>query len=161
MRIEEEIKGSFRNDYHKGLINLIYTVKQLSYEFERSLKNHGVTEQQYNILRILRPLSENGAVSIGYIKERMLEKHSDVSRIVDKLLAKGLLERKENPHDRRQKAVSINENGIELLNEMYTCEIKGDQLLNALTAEEVFELNRILDKIRDGIRSGERDSKEN
>ncbi len=156
MKIEEELKGSFRNDYHKGLINLIYTVKQLSYEFERSLKKHGVTEQQYNILRILRPLSKNGAVSIGYIKERMLEKHSDVSRIVDKLWAKGLLERSENPHDRRQKAVSINEKGIELLDQMYTCEIKGDQLLNALTGEEVSELNRILDKIRDGITSVEK-----
>ena len=84
-----------------------------------------------------------------------------VSRIVDKLWAKELLERRENPHDRRQKAVSINENGIELLNQMYTCEIKGDQLLSALTAEEVFELNLILDKIRDGITSGEKEPKKN
>jgi len=58
MKIEDEIKGKFRNEYHKGLINLTYTAKQLSYEFYQSLKKHGLAEQQYNVLRILRGLTK-------------------------------------------------------------------------------------------------------
>ncbi|MBU2554572.1 MAG: MarR family transcriptional regulator, partial [Bacteroidetes bacterium] len=100
MSIEEEIHGRFRNEYHKGLINLTYTVKLLSYEFHKSLKAQGLAEPQYNVLRILRGFHSQAPLSIGFIKERMLDKDSDVSRIVDRLFEKGLLSRKENPDDR-------------------------------------------------------------
>ena len=53
MKIEDEIKGRFRNEYHKGIINLIFTVKQLGYQFLQSLKKYQLTEPQYNILRVL------------------------------------------------------------------------------------------------------------
>lgn len=149
MKIEDEIKGRFRNEYHKGLINLTYTAKQLSYEFFQSLKKHGLTEQQYNVLRILRGFRSEAPLSIGFIKERMLDKDSDVSRIVDRLLEKGLVSRRENPADRRQKSVEITGKGLELLNNMYNCELKADTLLNNLTLEEVNILNELLDKIRE------------
>jgi len=128
MSIEEELKGHFRNEYHKGLINLTYTAKQLSYEFFQSLKKYGLAEQQYNVLRILRGFRSEAPLSVGFIKERMLDKDSDVSRIIDRLFEKGFLNRTENPNDRRQ---------------------KSDTLLNNLTPEEINELNRILDKIRE------------
>lgn len=149
MRIEDEIKGRFRNDYHKGFINLTFTVKQLSYNFFQSLKQHGLTEPQYNILRVLRGFKSNAPLSIGFLKDRMLDKKSDVSRIVDKLYAKGLLIRTENENDRRQKAVNITPAGMNLLAKMDDCEKLVDTLLCKLNNEEIQELNRLLDKIRE------------
>ncbi|MEI7420906.1 MAG: MarR family transcriptional regulator [Prolixibacteraceae bacterium] len=148
MTIEEELKGRFRNEYHKGLINLTYTTKQLGYEFFQSLKKHGLAEQQYNVLRILRGFRSQAPLSIGFIKERMLDKDSDVSRIVDRLYEKGLLTRKENSGDRRQKAIEITDKGLALLDSMLECEKAADNLMKDLTLEEIAELNRILDKIR-------------
>ena len=149
MSIEEEIHGRFRNEYHKGLINLTYTAKLLSYEFHKSLKVHGLTEQQYNVLRILRGFRSQSPLSIGFIKQRMLDKDSDVSRIVDRLFEKGLLSRKENPDDRRQKSVEITTKGLELLDKMFSCEKKADTLLKNLSVDEVKQLNYLIDKIRD------------
>jgi DNA-binding MarR family transcriptional regulator len=149
MKIEDEIKGRFRNEYHKGLINITYTAKQLSYEFYQSLKKHGLAEQQYNVLRILRGFHSEAPLSISFIKERMLDKDSDVSRIVDRLVQKSLLSRIENPEDRRQKSVEITELGLALLDKMFNCEQKADTLLSNLTIEEVNKLNQLLDKVRE------------
>ena len=130
------------------MINLTYTVNQLSYQFMQSIKAHGLTEPQYNVLRVLRGFRSEGRISISFIKERMLDKSSDVSRIVDNLLEKGLIVRKESPEDRRQKEIDITEKGLALLSEMIECDKKADMLLHNLTLEEVHELNRLLDKIR-------------
>ncbi len=148
MKIEDELKGRFRNDYHKGAINLIYTVKQLGYQFLKSLKEHGLTEPQYNILKVLRGFRSEGPVSIGFIKERMLDKSSDVSRLIDKLLLKKLIKRKENADDRRQKSIAITEKGLVLLSKMDHCENEVDRFLVNLSLAEVQKLNRLLDKIR-------------
>lgn len=148
MKIEDELKGRFRNEYHKGFINLAYTTKQLSYKFFETLRKQDITEPQYNILRVLRGFRSEGPLSIGFIKERMLDKNSDVSRIIDKLLEKNLITRSENEQDRRQKDIDITKNGLELLSKLDDCERKVDQLLIKLSEEEVIELNRILDKIR-------------
>lgn len=149
MKIEDEIKGRFRNEYHKGLINLIFTTKHLSYDFHQSLKKHGLAEQQYNVLRILRGFRSGAPLCIGFIKERMLDKDSDVSRIVDRLFEKGLVSRVENKEDRRQKSVEITENGLQLLDSMSNCQQKEDTLLTNLTIDEVIELSYLLDKIRE------------
>ena len=148
MKIEDEIKGRFRNERHKGLINLSFTEKQLTYSFLQSLKTYGLTEPQYNILRVLSGFRSGGPSSIGFLKERMLDRSSDVSRLVDKLYDIGLVDRKENTTDRRQKDVEITDKGILLLSYMHDCEKKADTLLQNLTDEEVIELNRLLDKIR-------------
>ncbi len=149
MRLEKEIKTVFRNEYHKGLINLSYTVRKLNHEFEQSLKKYNLTEAQYNVLKILSDFRTNSPLSIGFIRERMLDSNSDVSRIVDKLVLKKLVERKENISDRRQKDIEISEYGLDLLEKMFNCEKKADTLLKNLTLEEVKELNNILDKIRE------------
>jgi len=96
----------------------------------------------------LRGFQNEAPLTVGFIKERMLDKSSDVSRIVDKLFNKKLVNRIENTKDRRQKLVSITEKGLDLLNKMYDCEIKADLLLKNLSLEEVQDLNFILDKIR-------------
>jgi len=79
----------------------------------------------------------------------MLDNSSDVSRIVDKLVLKNYVKRTENEHDRRQKSILISEKGLELLDKMYSCEMKADTLLKNLSEDEVNELNRLLDKIRE------------
>ncbi len=149
MKLEEEIKGRFRNEYHKGLINLNYTTKQLSYKFLQSLKSHGIAEQQYNVLRILRGFRPEAPLTISFIKERMLDRDSDVSRIIDRLYEKEYVSRVENSKDRRQKSVEITEKGLALLDKMFSIEQKVDTMLANLADHEVVELNRILDKIRD------------
>ncbi len=148
MKIENEVKGHFRNEYHRGYINLIYTVKTLSYNFLQLLKKYGLSEAQYNILRVLRSKHSDKGASIAFLKDRMLDKSSDVSRVVDRLYEKSYVNRKENPADRRQKMIEITKKGSDLLAEMYDCEKKVDTLLSNLNKKEVSELNRILDKIR-------------
>lgn len=148
MKIEDEVRGHFRSEYHKGTINLIFTVKQFTYQFLQTLKKHGLTEPQYNILRVLRRFRAEGSNSIGFLKERMLDKNSDVSRIVDKLFEKQLIDRKENLKDRRQKDIEITEKGLSLLAKMDDCEKETDTVLKNLNTDEVKELNRLLDKIR-------------
>lgn len=150
MTLEEELNGRFRNEYHKGLINLTYTTRQLNYGFLQTLKKHDITEQQYNALRILRGFRSQAPLSIGFIKERMLDRDSDVSRLVDKLYDKGLVSRNENPDDRRQKSVEITEKGLTFLESMGGCKSMEDNMLKCLTEKEVKELNRLLDKIREG-----------
>ncbi len=148
MQIEDEIKGRFRNEYHKGLINLTYTTKQLGYDFFQELKKHHITEQQYNVLRILRGFRSESSITIGFIKERMLDKDSDVSRIVDRLFVNKMVTRQENENDRRQKSIEITDKGLALLSSMLECEKKIDTLLGNLTEDEVKQLNLLLDKIR-------------
>ena len=148
MNIEDEIKGRFRNPAHKALINLVFTANQMSYQLKQSLKAHGLSEPQYNVLRVLRGFRAEKPLSINFIKERMLDRSSDVSRIVDSLFEKGLVARKENPADRRQKEIEITGQGLTLLSGMLLYDKKADKLLANLTPAEVDELNRLLDKIR-------------
>ena len=149
MEIKDEIKGKFRNEYHKGLINIVFTEKYLGNQFLQFIKQHGLSESQYNVLRIIRGANSGVIISIGYIKERMLDKSSDVSRVVDRLYIKDYINRKECPIDRRQKEISISKKGLSLLAEMDECENKVDLLLKNLSIKEVNELNKLLDKIRD------------
>lgn len=148
MKIEDEIDGKFRNDFHKGFINLIYTANILSAEFNAILKDHNLTSQQYNVLRILRGFGSKPR-SIDFLKKRMLDKNSDISRIIDKLFGKNLIDRVENQDDRRQKDITISADGLLLLEKLDNCEKKVDNLLSNLTSKEVCQLNSILDKIRD------------
>ena len=101
MKIEEEIKQKkFKDDYQKLVVNLLYTSNWMNAQFELLFKNSGITLQQYNVLRILRGQYPKPS-SIKLIKERMLDRMSDASRIVDKLVLKKLVIRNQCPNDRR------------------------------------------------------------
>jgi DNA-binding MarR family transcriptional regulator len=147
MKLEDEIKSSFRNEYHKALVNLYYTNTVVGEQFFVLLKKHGLAAPQFNVLRILKGASQ--ATSIGSIKERMLDKNSDVSRIVDRLYKKGLVKRKESTTDRRLKDVQITSDGLKLLDELSIFEKYENEILSNLNTEEVELLNHLLDKIRD------------
>ncbi len=148
MKLEDEILSKFRNEAHKARLNVYYTHNFLGEKMQKLVKSYGITATQYNILRILRGQSTKTA-SVGTIKERMIENNSDVSRILDRLLIKELIERKESKTDRRQKDVKINYAGLDLLKKMDSCEASLDELLSNLSENERIELNRLLDKIRE------------
>ena len=147
MKIEDEIKSNFDNEHHKALVNLIYTNYQIAFIMRQNFKKYDITSQQYNILRILKGQYPDAA-SIGLLKERMLDKSSDVSRIVDRLLLKKYISRTECKTDRRQKDVIISKKGINLLEEMTKEEKNKDHVLKNLSIEEAQHLNFLLDKIR-------------
>ena len=149
MKIEEEIKQSaFKSEYHKAYINMLYTANWLEQEQSNLFKPFGVTLPQYNVLRILRGQHPKPA-TVSLLIERMLDKTSNVSRIVDKLEAKDLVTRKQCPNVRRTVDVLITDKGLALLKEMDDLDSGSKTGIRNLTEEETTELNRILDKIRD------------
>ena len=148
MKLEEEIsQKKFRNEYHKAAVNLIFTFNWLRTYQENVFKPKGITMQQFNILRILRGQYPNTA-NIKLIRERMLDRMSDCSRIVEKLRRKGLIERTICPKDRRHVDVIINKNGLELLSKLDSVSEEVDKYLSRLNEEEITRLNELLDKLR-------------
>lgn len=145
--IEDEIQSRFKDEYHKLMINLQLTSSRLSEGIQEEMKKHGLTATQYNVLRILRGQHQK-PVSIGLIKDRMIERNSDVSRIIDRLVKKQLIKRTENKLDRRQKDVMISENGLQLLSEIDTIEDLIRSRVGHLSIDEAKTLNELLDKAR-------------
>ena len=115
MTLEEEIhQQRFKSEWHKLAVNILYTHGWLVSRLSAVLKPHGVTIAQFNILRILRGQHPNPA-TISLLQERMLDKMSDTSRLVERLRIKGLVERSADRHDRRRVAVRITAAGLQLL----------------------------------------------
>lgn len=148
MNIEKVIKQkrSFRNPWHKAAVNLIYTTNWLTDQIKRLLKPYGITMQQYNVLRILRGAGE--PISTSVIRDRMLDKMSDTSRMVDRLHQKGLVHRRACPTDKRLVDVSLSEKGETLLQQLDQINEDLDRIPDKLTAEEAQTLSQLLDKMR-------------
>mgnify|MGYP003945962827 CR=1 FL=1 len=148
MQIGEEIQSDkFEDNYHKAVINITYTFGWLSNSFRCRFEKHNLTQQQFNVLRILRGQYPNPA-TINMIKERMLDKMSDASRIVDRLIQKGLVSRCTNNKDRRAVDIQISQSGLEVLSKMDEEFKTRDLLKNNLTEEEAGKLSDLLDKLR-------------
>jgi DNA-binding MarR family transcriptional regulator len=149
MELGKEIQQkSFKSPHQKLAINLFYTTNWLSYHYEGFFKGKDLTTQQFNVLRILRGQYPNPC-SIKLIKERMLDRMSDTSRIVDKLFTKKLLQRNECPNDRRSVNVIITDKGLELLKSLDYIDELAKQNTKSLTQDEINTLNDLLDKLRD------------
>lgn len=147
MSLETDIQQPrFRNEYQKTVINLIYTYNWISEQHKRFFEKEDITSQQFNILRILRGAGK--PLSTLQIRQRMLDKMSDTSRIVDRLLKKGLVKKVVCKSDRRLVDVSISDKGLELLQKLDQTSDEMDAILNKLTVEEAETLNLLLDKIR-------------
>jgi len=148
MKLEDEIKqNSFRNEYHKLAVNLIFTHSWLMSKIYEMLDEYDLTPQQFNLLRILRGQYPKPA-SITLLKERMLDKMSDASRLVERLLAKGLVERKICAEDRRKVDVVITKKGLKLLEKIDKTDNEMDNYLKNLSEVEAKKLNELLDKLR-------------
>ncbi len=148
MRIEEEIKQyNFKSLEQKTSLNILYTASWINQLIDCIFKEEQITRQQFNILRILRGQSPK-PISIKEIRERMLDKMSDVSRIVEKLRIKGLIVRKENLSDRRNVDVLLTEQGEKLLSKIDPLVDGINKNFNSLTEAEHQLLNNLLDKLR-------------
>ena len=147
--IEKDIhQENFRNDFHRAYINLFYTYGWLMERVKKILSKSDITPQQYNILRILRG-NHPTPLSTLQIRDRMLDKMSDTSRIVDRLVAKNLVSKKTNDNDKRLVDVTITDAGLELLASMDEKNEELDSILENLNIEEAMVLNNTLDKIRE------------
>ncbi len=147
MKIEEAIQGRFRNDKHKLGVNLIYTANWYMDKLDSIFKSEEITHQQFNILRILRGAYPK-PVTIKYIRERMLDKMSDVSRIVEKLREKGYLQRQECPNDRRNVDITITEKGLAELKKIDSLIEPLESIFDVFSPLEINMFNELLDKLR-------------
>lgn len=148
MSINRDInQRKFRTEHQKAMINLIFSYNWLMENTRKHLDQYDLTNQQFNILRILRGAGE--PLSTLQIRQRMLDKMSDTSRIVDRLVKKGLVSKVICNSDRRLVDVTISDKGQTLLTDMDTHENEWEKLLKNLNEQEAVELNRLLDKLRD------------
>jgi DNA-binding MarR family transcriptional regulator len=142
--ISKDINSKFPNERVKALINIKYTANWLNTVGNEFLKPFKISNQQYNILRILKGANE--AVTVNTVKERMIEKSPNATRLMDKLYDKGLMERTRCENDRRVVYVKISEKGLKLLDRIKMEELGNP--MNAISEEEAKIVNEILDKIR-------------
>ncbi len=142
--LSKDIKSKFKNNKVKALINIKYTANWLTSKEITFFKPHGISPQQFNILRILRGANE--AVKVQVVKERMIERAPNATRLMDKLCDKKLIERVRCEDDRRVVFIEINKKGLALLKKI-DGELNID-FLNKLTEDEAKILSNILDKIR-------------
>lgn len=147
MKIEEAIKSSFQSEIHKVAVNLLYTSSWMNYKHSHLFKDQDLTMQQYNVLRILKGQYPNAA-TVNLIIDRMIDKSSNASRIVEKLRQKGWVERTACETDRRRVDVKITEKGLQVLENMAAIMDDYPMGEDVLTMEEQKELNRLLDKLR-------------
>jgi len=147
----EDIKqAAFRNAEQKAGINIMYTANWLRNKVAVMLKPHGLSPEQYNVLRILRILrGQNGVpASVKLVNERMLDPMSNVSRLVDKLFNSGLVERKICPSDRRQVELLLTSIGIRTLEEADESLKELGNIFTGISEERLELLNEILDQLR-------------
>jgi DNA-binding MarR family transcriptional regulator len=149
MGIQEEIKQNkpFQDEFEKLVINIMYTSSWLNSINSQRLEPFGITPQQYNVLRILRGKFPE-AYSNQEITERMIDKSSNSTRIVDKLKLKKLLDRKENKADRRQVAIKITEAGLKLLKDIESSPNILKKHFKNISEQSAKMMNEMLDTIR-------------
>lgn len=147
MGIEQDIQQpNFRNEFQKMGINLLFTANWLNEQIGKILSEEGVTQQQYNILRILRGSAT--PLSTLKIRERMLDKMSDTSRIVDRLIAKELVVKNTCEKDKRLVDITLSPKGLDLVDQLDQFNDRIDALLKGINESEAKTMNQILDKIR-------------
>jgi len=148
MNIEEEIKESaFRSPYQRVVVNLLFTANWMQGKLLTFFKDYDITPQQFNILRILRGQYPN-KISGVEIKARMLDKNSDIPRLLDRLVKKGYIQKTQCPNDRRAGEISITEKGLELLAQLDKPFHQMERESVGLTEEEANTLSQLLDKWR-------------
>jgi DNA-binding MarR family transcriptional regulator len=147
MSIENEIKQpNFKNERQKSVINLIYTYNWVTEKIKVHLDKYDITSQQFNILRILR--GAGVPLSTLQIRQRMLDKMSDTSRIVDRMVRKNLVTKTISSVDKRLVDVEISDSGKKLLDKLDERQDEMDAVLENISIEEAQTLNSLLDKIR-------------
>ncbi len=149
MKIEEEVQTKgFQNEFHKAQVNIIFSAWWLKNRMLPNLKKHGLSLEQFNAMRIVRG-QKNKPVCVKDITARMLERNSNTTRIIDKLEAKGLMERKPNMQDKRELHIELTDKGMVLLRKIDQEWAQDDPVHIGLNEVEAGILNTLLDKMRD------------
>jgi DNA-binding MarR family transcriptional regulator len=148
MKLEDELQQMhFHDSYHRAALNIHVTSSWLAGVTHQLLKPYAISNQQFNVLRILRGCHPDSA-TMGAITQRMVDKMSNATRLVDKLRRKGLVEREINLSNRRQVDVRITEEGLRLLRELDTVTKHIIRRMQNLDEAEISQLNGLLDKLR-------------
>lgn len=148
MELQKEVRSSkFENVFQQALVNVFFTFHWSNQKVKEMLKPHNITQQQYNVLRILRGQHPEPC-TLNLIKSRILDKVSDTSRIVDRLLQKGYIVKNVNGGDKRALDIMISQKGLELLKHL-DCEVDFSTFIRPnMTEQEAMQLNVLLDKYR-------------
>lgn len=148
MKIEELIRQKkFGSEQERAWINMIYTFNRLTDRVSQVFKQFGITQQQYNVLRILK--GRNGEMACcAEVKEVMLDKNPDLTRLCDRLVTKGLIKREVNENNRREVGLCITKQGLDLLEEISPQLEKHNRFMDNLSDKEADELSALLDKLR-------------
>ena len=147
MSIDNEInQKTFRNEHQKAFINLVYTYNWITERSRPIFERYDITSQQFNILRILRGAAE--PLSTMQIRQRMLDKMSDTSRLVDRMIKKGFVKKVVCKADKRLVDITITDKGKELLVQMDQCEEDMDAIMKNISVEQAVSLNQLLDALR-------------
>lgn len=145
--LDEEIKSKFANNKHRFITNVIFTANWIQTKFNEQVKPYGLSSQQFNILRILR--GANNWVAMSIIKERMIERASNATRLSDKLLDKELIERRRGESDKRVVYLHISKKGLDLLAEIDLLFEQADyQFGGKVSEDEAIMANAVLEKLR-------------
>ncbi|WP_310556536.1 MarR family transcriptional regulator [Flavobacterium sp.] len=149
MKIEEEIKSTVTIDLAKKvLLNISFTRNVLSDKFQEIIKPYDLSGEQYNVLRILRGQKGKPA-NMSVIQDRMIAKNSNTTRLIDKLLLKEMVTRKECPANRRKIEILITQKGLDILSELDPLVILHEKhFAEKLTKTELEQLNKLLEKYR-------------
>jgi len=148
MSLEQDIKQEkFESEFHKVAVNILFTSSWLYNINADRLKTHGITPEQYNVLRILRG-SHPKALMLAEVTSRMIDKSSNATRLVEKLRIKGLVKREICEGNRRQVDIFITDKGLTILKKIDAEESEWIATLKNISKAEAAELNRILDKLR-------------
>ncbi|MBE8722557.1 MarR family winged helix-turn-helix transcriptional regulator [Sphingobacterium pedocola] len=148
MKINELLKvKKFRDDWHKATLNIIYTNSWIVKKLEQRANKKDITLQQFNVLRILRGQYPKAA-SNNLLKERMINSTPDISRLVDRIVAKGLVMRSKNTLDKRSVDLWITDRGLQLLDEIEEDMMLTDLINSNITEQEALQLSSLLDKFR-------------
>lgn len=151
MKFKDEVKQQqFRSPQVEGALNIIYTANWLEQVTREYLKPHEISPEQYNVLRILRGHHPE-AYALQEIRERMLNRWSNVSRLVEKLRKKGYLIRRPMESNRRKVEIKITDEGLEFLDRLKELPIAGDFFDKGLNPEQARQLTSLLDTFRSNI----------
>ncbi|MEI6264942.1 MAG: MarR family transcriptional regulator [Sphingobacteriia bacterium] len=148
MKLEQAIQSSkFKNEVHKATLNILYTAWWLKTIMSNELKEFGLTHEQYNVLRILKGKHPE-QICVKEISCRMIEKSSNVPRIIDRLVIKKLVKRADSPFDKRETVISLTQSGITIL-EVTTEKINAlMETTVIMKSQDAAQINMLLEKLR-------------
>ena len=149
MKLETAIQSTkFKNEVHKAGLNILYTAWWLKTITAKELKEYGLTHEQYNVLRILKGKYPD-QMCVRDVASRMIEKNSNVPRIIDRLELKKLVKRSNSSIDKRETVITLTQAGISILE---SCNKKVNELMDGIISinnQEAASLNALLERVRE------------